>query len=41
MMTNKSFQKVAKNFECECGNTYKHRQGLYKHKKNMLHTSRY
>ena len=26
-------QKNANNFECECGNIYKFRQGLYKHKK--------
>ena len=27
-------QKVAKKFECECGRTYKFRQGLYHHRKN-------
>ena len=29
----KNSPKIAK-FECECGNTYKHRQSLYKHQKN-------
>jgi hypothetical protein len=32
---NKTPQKIPK-FECECGNTYKYRQGLYKHKKNCF-----
>jgi len=31
--TDKNSPKIAK-FECECGNTYKHRQSLYKHQKN-------
>ena len=31
--TDKNSPKLA-DFECECGNTYKHRQSLYKHQRN-------
>ena len=41
--TSKILPKIPKNpqksldyFECECGNTYKHRQSLYKHQQNCL-----